>query len=906
MIPVSDDARPDPDALLAALRRDEHRLHRGRLKVFLGMSPGVGKTFAMLEAARRDLASGRDVIIAYVESHGRTETDALATGIPSIPRRLISHRGVTLAELDLDAVLARRPQIALVDELAHTNAPGSRHPKRHQDVLELLDAGIDVYTTLNVQHVESRAETVREITGSTIHETVPDSVLDDAGIELVDLPPDELLDRLRSGKVYLPDRAAEASRNFFREGNLTALRELALRLAAERVGQDTQHFRASHSIAQVWKTGPRLLVAISPSPLSEPMTRWTRRLADSLRAPWLAVYVDTGRPLSDEGQRRLQKNLDLARELGAEVLTTSDQDVVAAILRVARQHNVTQIVAGKPAGPRFIDWISGGSLLSRLIRESGDIDVLCVRAQASPIRHLSAFRDLQPASGPRQYVTSAGVVAVTTLANLVLRNWTGHYAPSFIYLIAVVGLALFVGRGPTLFAASTSALLWNFLFLPPVHTLHITSFQDGLMFLMFFVVAVAMGQLTARLRAQQAAEREREQHATALYHLTRELADVRDLAQLLGVVVRQLGSVFDADVAVLLPESPRQPESPLVAYPFGTLSLPDKEFSVAAWAFRNSRAAGWTTDTLPSAEALYQPLASTAGCLGVVGLRPRQRSPLSLSQRSLLEAFIRQIALVLDRQQLRDSEQDARLLAESERLGKSLLNSVSHELRTPLAAITAATSSLRSLEDLPPHAARLTDEILVGSARLNRLVRNLLDVARLEAGHVRPSLDWCDIADVCHVAVKSTQDQFRDHPLQVSIEPSLPLIRTDFVLLEQAIVNLLANAASHTPAGTPVELVVTSGVATSSSASRNPSHFLISVSDRGPGLGTADPSRIFDRFIRGESARPGGTGLGLSIVKGFTEACGGSVEASNRGGGGATFSLLLPMSEPPATPAESS
>lgn len=908
---MSDDARPDPDALLAALRRDERQQHRGRLKVFLGMSPGVGKTFAMLEAARRDLANGRDVVIGYVESHGRADTDALAAGLPSLPRRLVSHRGVNLAELDLDAVLARKPQIALVDELAHTNAPGSRHPKRHQDVLELLDAGIDVYTTLNVQHVESRAEVVREITGSTIHETVPDSVLDDAGIELVDLPPDELLARLHSGKVYVPDRAAEASRNFFREGNLTALRELALRLAAERVGQDTQHFRAAHSIAQVWKTGPRLLVALSPSPLSEPMTRWTRRLADSLRSPWLALYVDTGRALSDEDQRRLQKNLTLARELGAEVLTTTDQDVVAAILRVSRQHNVTQIVAGKPAGPRFLEWIGGGSVLARLIRESGDIDVLCVRAQSSPSPRTPAPKGLVPASQPRQYAVATGVVASTTFANLVLRNWTGHYTPSLVYLIAVVGLALFVGRGPTLLAATASALLWNFLFLPPVHTFYITSVQDALMFLMFFVVAVAMGQLTARLRAQQAAERERERHATALYHLTRELADVRDLAQLLGVIVHQLGSVFDADVAVLLPDPPRQPDSDLIAYPFGTLSLPDKEASVAAWAFRNGRPAGWTTDTLPSAEALYQPLATTAGCLGVVGLRPRQPSPLSLSQRSLLEAFLRQIALVLDRQQLRDTEQDARLLAESERLGKNLLNSVSHELRTPLAAITAATSSLRSLEELPPPAARLTDEILVGSARLNRLVRNLLDVARLEAGHVRPSLDWCDIADVCHVAVKSTQDQFRDHPLQLSIEPGLPLIRADFVLLEQAIVNLLANAASHTPPGTPVELAVTSGggasgAATSASPSRNRSHFLVSVSDRGPGLGPTDPSRIFDRFFRGDSAGPGGSGLGLSIVKGFTEACGGSVEASNRSGGGATFSLLLPMAEPPSTPAESS
>lgn len=891
---MAEENRPNPDALLAALQRDERQQRRGRLKVFLGMSPGVGKTFAMLEAARRELAAGRDLVVGYVETHGRRETDALTQGLPVIARKQLEHRGVGITEMDLDAVLARRPQLALVDELAHTNAPGSRHPKRYQDVVELLDAGIDVFTTLNVQHVESRAEAVREITGATIHETVPDSVLDDAEIELVDLPPTELLDRLKAGKVYVPDRAAEATRSFFREGNLTALRELALRLAAEQVGQDTQQFRATHAISQVWKTGQRLLVALSPSPLSEPMARWTRRLADSLQARWLAVYVDTGRGLSDDDQRRLQKNLTLARELGAEVIATTDQDVVTAILRVARQHNVTQIVAGKPAGWRVWDLFRGGSVLSRLIRESGNIDVLCVRAEAGDVARSAGPERFAFASSGRQYAVAAGIVGATTLGNLLLRNWTGYYALSLIYLLAVVGLALFAGRGPVLLAATASALLWNFLFLPPTYTLYITSVQDALMFGMFFVVALAMGQLTARLRAQQNAERERERQATALYLLTRELADVRDLPELLGVVVRQLGTVFAADIAVLLPDLPKSTDATLVAYPFGTLPVSDKEFSVANWAFRNAKPAGWTTDTLPSAEALYLPLVTAAGCLGVVGLRSHHRAELSLSQRTLLESFTRQIALVLDRQRLRDAEQDARLLAESERLGKTLLNSVSHELRTPLAAITSAASSLRSGGELPPTVTRLTDEIQEAAARLNRLVRNLLDVARLEAGHVRPQLDWCDVADVCHVAAKATAPQFRDHPIQLNIPPNLPLVRADFVLLEQALVNLLANAATHTPAGTPVEL----------SASVAGPDLLLQVADRGPGLAEAELGRVFDRFFRAAHARPGGTGLGLSIVKGFTEACGGRAEAANRPGGGAVFTLRLPLGEPPKVPGE--
>src|SRR5438445_694634 len=407
------------------------------------MAPGVGKTFAMLEAARRELAAGRDVVIGYVETHGRRETDALAEGLPKIPRRLVEYRGVTLPEMDLDALLARRPQLALVDELAHTNAPGSRHPKRYQDVLELLDAGIDVFTTLNVQHVGSRAEIVREITGATIHETVPDSLLDRTEIELVDLPPGELLKRLAEGKVYLPDRAQTAANHFFREGNLIALRELALRLAAEHVSQDVRDFLASRHIAGPWKTGQRLLVAISPSPLSESMARWTRRLADNLQAPWLAVYVDTGRPLSEEEQTRLQKNLALARELGAEVIATTDQDIVTALMRAARQHNVTQIVVGKPAGWRVLDLFRGGSMLNRLMRESGNIDVHCVRAEASGTAPRPARFGRLASSGIRQYLSALVVVAATTGFNFILSNWTGYYGLSMVYLLVVGALGLF-------------------------------------------------------------------------------------------------------------------------------------------------------------------------------------------------------------------------------------------------------------------------------------------------------------------------------------------------------------------------------------------------------------------------------------------------------------------------------
>jgi two-component system sensor histidine kinase KdpD len=886
------DERPNPDALLSAIQKEEAAKRRGQLKVFLGMCPGVGKTYAMLEAARREQAAGRDVVIGYVETHGRKETDGLAEGLPKIPRRLVEYRGVALTEMDLDAVLTRKPQLALVDELAHTNAPGSRHPKRYQDVQELLDACIDVFTTLNVQHVESRAEIVREVIGATIQETVPDSVLDQAEIELVDLPAGELLKRLAEGKVYVPDRAQAAASNFFREGNLIALRELALRLGAEHVGQDVREYLQSRHIAGPWKTGQRLLVAISPSPLSESMARWTRRLADNLQAPWLAIYVDTGRPLSDEEQTRLQKNLTLARELGAEVITTSDQDVVSALLRVARQHNVTQIVVGKPAGFRALDLLRGGSMLSRLIRDSGNIDVHCVRTEANDVLPRAPRMRRFTSSSPRQYLSALLAVALTTGFNLIVSNWTGYYVVSLVYLLLVVTLGLFVGRGPNLLAAALSALLWNFLFVPPLYTFVIANLHDALMFGALFVVALAMGQLTTRLRAQQAAEREREERATALYLLTRELAEAKDFAELLGAVIRQLGTVFKADVAVLLPDTPNSRE--LVSYPFGTLDVSEKEASVAAWAFRHAKPAGHSTDTLPSAEALYSPLVTPAGCVGIIGLRLKDGRELSVQQRNLLDSFLRQIALVLDRQRLRETETEAKLLAESERLGKTLLNSVSHELRTPLAAITSAASSLRDAGPLTRAQQTLAAELDEATARLNRLVRNLLDLSRLEAGHLHPNLDWHDVRDLVHTALQNLGRTLAEHPVKVDIASDLLPAKFDFTLTEQILANLLSNAAVHTPAGTPIEV----------RARAESSELVLEVADGGAGLPPGNPARLFDRFQRGADAAAGGTGIGLSLVKGFAEAQDGSVTAANRDGGGAIFTLRLPLSQMPPVPQE--
>jgi two-component system sensor histidine kinase KdpD len=879
---MTEPARPNPDTLLAALQKEVAGKKRGQLKVFLGMCPGVGKTYAMLEAAQRELKAGRDVVIGYVETHGRKETDVLATAFQIVPRMSLEYRGVTLAEMNLDAVLARRPQLALVDELAHTNVPGSRHPKRWQDIQELRDAGIDVFTTLNVQHVESRADTVKQITGTEIRETVPDSVLDDAVLELVDLPPRELVQRLHEGKVYVPDRAAAAIQNFFREGNLNALRELALRLVADHVGEDTILYRRTEPSAGAWKTGNRLLVAVGPSPLSEPLIRWTRRMADELRSPWLAVHVEGPQSLTEAAQTRLSKNLDTARELGAEVITTTDEDLARGLLRVARERNVTLIVLGKPSGGGWLNWFRSGHFLRRLMQESGDIDLHVVKAEKAIANPEKSRWRLMLASTFRQYVLAAGVVLGTGLVSLPFISLDAPRVPGLIFLLVVVLLALFVGRGPVLFAGALSALAWNFFFLPPRFTFIIRSLDDAILFGTYFVVAIVLGQLVARIRAQSEAERRREERTGALYELTRELAEAGSRDEVVWQLLGQINRVFRAPAAVTFPVNDK-----LAAHPDNTLALVEKELSVSDWAFRQRKAAGRFTDNLPGAGALHLPLVTERKTFGVlaVGL-PEQNLP--LAQRDLLETFARQAALVLDRVELRAAAEQTRLFAESERLSRALLNSISHELRTPLAAITSAATALSDANDAPKEQRRiLLSEIQEANARLNRIVGNLLDVARLESGKVVPRLDWHDARDLVQTTLRELKHELSNHPVKLELPSQPVLVRLDFSLAQHALANLLVNAAIYTPPGTPVEVQAQSA----------DSSLLLSVADRGPGIPSELLPRVFEKFFRAPNAAAGGSGLGLTIAKGFVEAHGGTIIAANRPSGGAVFTLRFPQTE---------
>jgi two-component system sensor histidine kinase KdpD len=879
-----DERRPDPDDLLNSLKREEERERKGRLKIFFGMSAGVGKTYDMLKAAHEAAAKGIDVVVGYVETHGRRETEELLAGLRVLPRRSVEYRGTVLEEMDTDAILARNPALVLIDELAHTNAPGSRHAKRYQDVLEMQSNGIDVYTTLNVQHLESRADTVAHITGVTVRETVPDSLVESAdSVEIVDLPPDELLRRLAEGKVYTQERSQRAIQSFFRPGNLTALREMALRVVAERVDHQLRDLMRSERIEGPWKSGQRLVVGISPSPNSVKLIRWARRTAYTMDATWVAVYVERSKRLSESTKERLARNIKLAQELGAEVLTTADEDVAEAILRVAREQNATHVLVGK-AGHRLP---FARSLLDRIIEKSGDLDIYVIGGDetSSVKRRRLRLPDIQ--SGYRQYLAAGTVVSILTLAMFPLSGVLGYQTVSLLLLLSVLLLPLKLGAGPVLLAAVLSAVAWDFLFIPPRFTFAIGHLQDVVMFILYFGVAAVTGVLTARIRAREKAVHSREQHASALFGLSKDLAVARSQDDVVRAAVNNIRKQFDAEVAVLLSQA--DGDIFTAAHEASTFPVDEREYAVAAWVYWNEKRAGRYTDTLPSAQATYYPLSGPRYPLGVVGVRRTAGTPLSFDQEHLLQNFIRQLSSALEREQLNDITKKTVVLAESEKLYKTVFNSLSHELRTPLAAILSATEHLRGGK--ASDRDDLLGEIESAAGRLDRLVHNLLDMSRLESGLIQPHVDWCDMHDIVNKAIQEVSTE-TGRTIGLAIAPELGLLRADFGLLEQALANILRNAASYTPARASIAVDVRA----------EDRDCVITIEDSGPGIPPGALPRIFDKFFRAEGSATGGTGLGLAIARGFVEAQKGTLVAENRPEGGARFTIRLPYA-PPAPPA---
>ena len=879
------DTRPDPDRLLDALKKEEDKAARAKLKIFFGMCAGVGKTYDMLKSAHEAKAKGIDIAIGIVETHKRPETEALLAGLPVIPRKKIEYKGTTLEEMDLDAIISRKPRLVLVDELAHTNAPGSRHAKRYQDVLELLDNDIDVYTTLNVQHIESRADTVAQITGTTVRETVPDSILEQADeVELIDIPPDELLKRLSEGKVYTPERSQRAILNFFQKGNLTALREMSLRITAERVDHQLRDYMHDKRIAGPWKSGQRLLLGISSSPHSVSLIRWARRMAYTMDATWIAVHVETSGVLSDSAKAQLVRNIKLARELGAEIVTTADEDVAEALVRVARQQNATQLLVGKPHNA----FSFRKSLLDQVIERSGDLDVYVVGGEEKPAaRRTLRFPMIH--SGLPQYAAAAVTVCLVALACYPLSSLIGYQTVSLILLLTVALLPLKLGAGPVLLAAALSALLWDYFFIPPQFTLSVNMAQDILMLVTYFAIATVTGTLTARIRAREKAVRSREERATALYSLTRDLSTARNQDEVAKAATTNIQKFFNAEVAVFLSDSDGDVFTS--AHPASTFVVDEKEFGVAAWVYWNEKKAGQFTDTLPFAHATYYPMTGPRYPLGVVGVRLGKDDRLTIEQETLLENFIRQIASTLEREQLNELAKRSIASVEAERLYKTLFNSISHELRTPIAAILSASEGLLDTTSEGRDGLRrdLNTEIHTAAERLNRLVENLLDMTRLESGRISPNLDWCDLHDLIAASLKKLKSELSDYHVAVDIPLDLPLVKLDFGLIEQAITNLLHNASLYTPPGSTIQI----------SAGIYDGECRIVIADNGPGFPKEALSKAFEKFYRVPGTKTGGTGLGLSIVRGFVEAHGGTVRVENRDEGGARFTIALPMQEKP-------
>ena len=885
MMSDSENLRPDPDSLLQALKKEEEKGKKAKLKIFFGMCAGVGKTYDMLKAAHQAKSKGIDVVIGIIETHKRAETEALVEGLPVIPRKKSQYKGTVLEELDLDAVLARKPQLVLVDELAHTNVPGSRHLKRFQDVLEILDTGIDVYTTLNVQHLESHADSVAQITGSIVRETVPDSVFAQADeVEIIDIPPDELLKRLKEGKVYLPDQSRQAIENFFRKGNLTALREMALRLTAERVDHQLRDYMQSQRISGPWKSAQRILVGISFSPQSATLIRWARRMAYTMNASLLAVYVEISRPLTDREKTQLGNNMKLARDLGAEIVTTSDEDIAQALVRVARVENATQILIGKPL--RAFSFRK--SLLDQVIERSGDLDVYVVGGTEGISKGSRRFRIPEIRIQPLQYFSAAAAVCVVALICFPLLSVLGYQTVSLILLLTIALLPLKLNAGPVLLAAALSAIIWDFFFIPPRFTMLIGSGQDILMVIAYFAIATVTGTLTARIRAREKAVRRREEHAVALYSLTKDLTVASGQDNVARVAVMNLKKFFGTEIAIFLSEI--DGDIFKQAHASSTYPVDEKEFTIPAWVYWNEKKAGKFTDTLPYAQATYYPMSGPRYPLGVIGIKPVKNQPLGTDEETLLQNFISQIASTLEREQLNELAKKSIVYVESERLYNTLFNSISHELRTPVAAIISATESLRRREtpDSRDVQGALVSEISTAAERLNRLIDNLLDMTRLESSKISPKLDWCDMHDLLNASVKKLERELSSHSLTIDIDTEMPLVKLDFTLIEQALTNLLHNAAIYTPPGSEITVRVF----------HEDEKCIVIVADNGPGFPREALPRVFEKFYRVPGTQAGGTGLGLSITKGFVEAHQGTITAENRPGGGAQFTISLPIQPP--------
>ena len=874
------DERPDPDALLAEAKQEG----RGRLKLFLGAAPGVGKTYEMLSEGAALRRAGKDVVIGVVETHGRPETQALHAGHEVVPRRAVDHQGHALDEMDLDAVLARRPALALVDELAHTNAPGSRHPKRYQDVEELLAAGIHVFSTVNVQHIESLNDVVASFTRVRVRETVPDRIIEAAEIEVVDIPPDELIERLKDGKVYVPDEAARALAHFFSKSNLSALRELALRRAAQAVDQQMlEHVRA-HSIEGNWAAGERILVAVSELPGADHLVREAKRLADAQRAPWTALSIETPRTrgLPDELKQRAAATMQLANQLGATVMAMPAASVIEGLKAYIEEGRITQIVVGKSQRSKLFE-LRHGSVVDRLVRETPGVavHVLPMDAPADSPRRAPSTRP-SPWGNRTDYVWTAMMIAAVTAIGTGLSQFLNIANVALLYLLPVMAAASLFGLRAGLAAGIGSSLAYNFFFLPPTGTLTISNPENVITIIVFLGVALVTSQFAARVRAQADLAAASAKVNAALAGFLRQITQSAGEAEVAQVICSEIAHLFGARTA-LITASPDGPRIAAAVPPDAKLDT--IELAAAQWVLDRGQPAGRGSETLTAADSLFVPVRTAERTVAAIGLiRDDGRDPVPSGQMPLLTGLLDQAALGLERARLEHETRDVVQLKERDRLRAALLSSVSHDLRTPLTSILAAAAQLRTGATEP-----LIDTIQAEAERLNRFVANLLDMARVEAGALALKSEAIDLTDAVASAVHDTRRVLEGHEVVLEVAPDLPLVRADPQLLHHCLINLLDNAGRYADAGSAITI----------RAMRKPGMLTLSILDHGPGLPAGREQELFETFRRleGSDQTQGGTGLGLAIVKGFAEAMGLGVDAANRADvRGARFSLVFPES----------
>ncbi len=906
--PAMAEIRPDPDALLARVQREEVKSKRGKLKIFLGASAGVGKTYAMLSDAREEKARGTDIVIGIVETHGRSETAALTEGLEQVPRRTIPYKDTTLEEFDLDAALARKPEVIFVDELAHTNAPGSRHPKRWQDVQELLAAGIDVCTTLNVQHLESLNDVVGQITGIRVFETLPDKVFDEADeVELVDLPPDELIERLHEGKVYVPEQALRAADNFFRKGNLIALRELALRRTADRVDEQMRDYRTGAGIRVSWPAADRVLVTVGPGSDAENLVRAARRLGAALDAEWTVLYVETPalQRLPEVDRDRILGALRLAESLGGKSVVVGGGDVATAVLEYARAQSMSRILVGRPHRRGWRKWIVG-STADRIVAGAPDLDVAIIGAEARPTAVAAAMiartRDALDVVRPtkrrwHRYAVGAAVPIVLTALGSLIHGKLELSNIIMLYLLGVVPVAIYFGRGPSILASVLSVAAFDFFFVPPYLTFAVSDIEYLVTFGVMLLVGFTISNLAARVRLQARIAGYREERASALYEMSRELAATEKLEDIVGIAVKHLHEVFASQLVVLLPDDTARVRYPRAQSVFG--SLHGADLSIAQWVHDHGQPAGLGTDTLAGADTLFVPLVSPNKIIGVIALLPANpRRVFVPEQRRLLDTFAGQIAVAIERAQVAEAARASELRARTEGVRNALLSAISHELRTPLATIVGASTSLAEAPESMSEAARreLARGVAEEAQRMSDIVVKVLELARLQAGATRVQAEWHPIEEVIGSALSRMVARLAHHRVTTRLPAKSRLAHLDAVLIEQVLANLLENAAKYTPPASHINV----------SAAFSRGELAITVTDDGPGLPPGEEEKVFDKFHRvARESVPGGAGLGLAICKAIVEAHGGTIYAENIPAGGALFRFTLPQDEkPPSIPRE--